>query len=61
MSATGVFAEAQAALAARLDALGIFNTADPRNARPMSVLIEPPSFTAFTFNVLPSRFGRSPR
>jgi len=56
MSATGVFAEAQAALASRLDALSIVNTADPRNARPMSVLIEPPSFTAFTYNVLKMTF-----
>lgn len=51
MPATGVFAEAQAALAANLTALGIVVVTDPRNARPMSVLIEPPSFTSFTYNV----------
>jgi len=34
-----------------LTALGLKPVTDPRNARPMSVLIEMPTFTAFTYNV----------
>ena len=44
MSATGIFAEAQATLAASLTALGLAVVTDSRNARPMSVVIEPPTF-----------------
>ena len=51
MSATGIFAEAQATLAASLTDLGLAVVTDSRNARPMSVVIEPPSFTAFNDNI----------
>ena len=51
MAATGFLAESQAALASRLAALGIVTVTDSRNARPMTVLIEPPSCTSFTYNV----------
>lgn len=51
MSATGIFAEAQATLAASLTALSLAVVTDSRNARPMSVVIEPPTFTCFNSNV----------
>jgi len=51
MSATGIFAEAQATLAASLTALGLAVVTDSRNARPMSVVIEPPTFTCFNSNI----------
>lgn len=35
----------------KLSALGLKPVTDPRNARPLSVLIEMPTFTAFTYNV----------
>jgi len=47
MSATGIFAEAQSTLAASLTALSLAVVTDSRNARPMSVVIEPPTFTCF--------------
>lgn len=57
MSATGIFAEAQATLAASLTALGLAVVTDARNARPMCVLIEPPTFTCFNSNVATVEFG----
>lgn len=57
MAATGIFADARDKLAASLTALGIATTLDSRNARPMSVLIEPPSFTCFNNNVANVRFN----
>jgi len=51
MSATGVFASAQATLAASLTALGLVVVTDTRNARPMTVLIHPPDFQCFNDNI----------
>jgi hypothetical protein len=51
MSATGIFAAAQNTLSASITALGLAVVTDPRNARPMSVVIEPPTFTCFNSNV----------
>ena len=51
MSATGIFAEAQTTLAASLTALGLAVVTDSRNARPMSVVIEPPTLTCFNSNI----------
>ena len=56
MSATGIFAEAQATLAASLTALSLAVVTDSRNARPMSVVIEPPTFTAFNSNIADIQF-----
>jgi hypothetical protein len=51
MAATGIFAAARGTLAASLTALGVVVVTDPRNARPMTVLIEPPNFTCFNSNI----------
>ena len=51
MAATGMFAEAITAIAARITALNLVPVTDPRNARPMTVFIELPTFTSFTSNV----------
>lgn len=51
MAATGIFASAITATGAALTALNIPWTADPRNARPKSVLVELPTFESFTYNV----------
>ena len=51
MSATGIFAEAQATLVASLEALGLAVVTDIRNARPMTVLVDPPNFEAFNSNI----------
>jgi len=51
MAATGIFAEARSAIAARITSLGLVPVTDPRNARPLTVLIELPTFESFTFNV----------
>lgn len=51
MSATGIFAEATTAIANRITALGLVPVTDPRNARPLTVFIELPTFTSFTYNV----------
>jgi hypothetical protein len=57
MSATGIFAEAQATLVTSLEALGLAVVTDPRNARPISVLVEPPTFTTFNSNIAEIEFG----
>lgn len=57
MSATGIFAEAQAQLVASLAALGLAVVTDVRNARPISVLVDPPTFTCFNNNVAEIEFG----
>lgn len=49
--ATGIFYTAIEAIKTQLLALGLKPVTDPRNARPMSVMIEPPSFDSFTSNV----------
>lgn len=51
MSATGIFAEAQTTLVASLTALGLAVVTDSRNARPMCVIVEPPTFSAINSNV----------
>lgn len=51
MAATGIFAEAINAIATRITALGLKPVTDPRNARPLTVFIELPTFTSFTSNV----------
>jgi len=56
MPASGIFAESRTAIVNALNALNIVNVTDPRNARPLSVLINPPTFDAFTYNVGDIRF-----
>ena len=51
MAATGIFAEAVGTVKTALTALGLKPVTDPRNARPLSVMIELPTFDAFTYNV----------
>lgn len=51
MPATGMFAEAITAVANVITARGYVAVTDPRNARPLTVFIELPTFDAFTYNV----------
>lgn len=51
MPASGIFIEATNALKTTIEALGFKVVTDSRNIRPLTVLIEPPTFDAFTFNV----------
>jgi hypothetical protein len=51
MAATGILADAVNAIATALTALGLKPVTDPRNARPMSVFIELPVMTSFTYNI----------
>lgn len=51
MAATGMFAEAITAITNRITALGLKPVTDPRNARPLTVFVELPTFTSFTSNV----------
>ena len=51
MAATGILAEAVTATKTALTALGLKPVTDPRNARPLSVMIELPTLDAFTYNV----------
>ena len=51
MSATGIFAEARTAIVNRITALNLVPVTDPRNARPLTVFVELPTFTSFTYNV----------
>lgn len=51
MAATGILVDAVNAVKTELTALGLKPVTDPRNARPLSVLIELPTVTAFTYNV----------
>ena len=51
MAATGIFAEARTAIINRITALGLVPVTDPRNARPLTVFVELPTFTSFTYNV----------
>ena len=57
MSATGIFANAQSALVNALTGLGLAVVIDSRNARPMSVFVEPPTFTCFNNNIADITFG----
>lgn len=56
MAATGIFAESRTAIVNALTALSLVPITDPRNARPMTVLVNPPTFDAFTYNVGDIRF-----
>jgi hypothetical protein len=51
MAATGIFAESRTAIVNALTALSLAPVTDPRNARPMTVLVNPPTFDAFTYNI----------
>ncbi len=51
MSATGIFADAQSTVVATLTALGLKTVTDVRNARPITVLVDPPTFTCFNSNI----------
>ena len=51
MNATGIFASAVSTLSASLTALGLKPVTDPRNARPLTVMIELPTFTSFNYNI----------
>jgi hypothetical protein len=51
VSSSGILYEAVTACKTQLLALNLVPITDPRNARPLSVLIELPSVTAFTYNV----------
>jgi hypothetical protein len=51
MSASGILLEAVNACKTQLTTLGLVPITDPRNARPMSVLIELPTVDSFTYNV----------
>lgn len=51
MAATGMFAEAITAVANVITSKGYVPVTDPRNARPLTVFIELPTFNAFTYNV----------
>lgn len=48
---SGIFYDAIQAIKTQLLALGLAPVTDPRNARPMTVVIEMPSFDTFTSNV----------
>jgi hypothetical protein len=56
MPATGIFAESRTAIVNALTALGVAVVTDPRNARPMTVMVNPPTFDSFTYNVGDIRF-----
>ena len=49
--ASGIFIEAINALRTSITDLGYKVVTDPRNVRPLTILIEPPTFTSFTYNV----------
>ena len=51
MTAAGIFAAAQATVVSTLTALGLKVVTDVRNARPLTVLVNPPTFTAFNSNI----------
>jgi len=56
MPATGIFASCRDEIVDALDALGLAPVIDPRNARPLSVLVNPPTFDSFNQNVGDIRF-----
>ena len=51
MPASGILVDAINAVKTALTGLGLVPITDPRNARPLSVLIELPTVSAFTYNV----------
>lgn len=50
MPASGVFVTAQTELVTSLSGLGLAVTTDPRNARPMCVVVRPPTFEIKNYN-----------
>lgn len=51
MPATGIFADSVTKIKDTITALGLVAVTDPRNARPMTCLIEMPTYTQFTNQV----------
>ena len=51
MTPSGIFAQAVETVATSLTDLGFKAVTDPRNARPLSIMVELPTFDAFTYNV----------
>ena len=51
MPASGILVDAVNAVKTALNGLGLKPITDPRNARPMSVFIELPTVSSFTYNV----------
>ena len=51
MASSGILYEAVTAVKTQLTTLGLKPVTDPRNARPLSVMIELPTLDAFTYNV----------
>lgn len=51
MASSGILYEAVTAVKTQLTTLGLKPVTDPRNARPLSVMIELPTLDAFTSNV----------
>jgi len=51
MPATGIFADSITKIKNTITALGLVAVTDPRNARPMTCLIEMPTYTQFTNQV----------
>lgn len=51
MTPSGIFATAVETVATALTDLGFKAVTDPRNVRPLSVMVELPTFDAFTYNV----------
>ena len=52
MAATGTLAAAIAAVKTELTTLGLVPVTDPRNARPLTCMVELPTADTFTYNVL---------
>jgi hypothetical protein len=57
MSASGIFSEARDTLVASLQALDLAVVTDIRNARPICVLVDPPTFSCFNSNIAEIEFG----
>ena len=51
MAVSGILYEAVTAVKTQLTTLGLKPVTDPRNARPLSVMIELPTLDSFTYNV----------
>ena len=51
MAAFGILATAVSSVSTVITALGLKPVTDPRNARPLSVMIELPSFDSYTYNI----------
>ena len=57
MTATGIFSEARDTIVATLTGLNLKVVSDPRNARPLTVLVDPPTFTCFNSNIAEIEFS----